>query len=572
MENSMAKIIAEKLVEADPQTKTQLEALKREIAKELKIPCPNNIWLLSALSEGLTLCIRGLDHLKINRLRNLLRVRPVRSLSGIVNVSVLTKPYPCPGSCLYCPNEPGFPKSYLSGEPAAERAKLLKFNPHTQVKKRLENLAAEGHSIDKIELRVIGGTWSFYPKNYQDKFVASCFAACNALSIAKNPQCSKHCERTKSLEREQKKNETAKCRIVGISVETRPDYINEKEIIQLRKLGVTRVELGIQSIYDDVLELNNRGHKIDAAVRATKLLKNAGFKISYQIMLNLYGSSPARDLAMAKELFANPDFCPDLLKIYPCAVLPEAPLYEIYQQGKYRPYSDKKLIDVVKEIKKITPPWVRIERIIRDIPSPRITAGAKGISNLRQIIAADMEKEKWRCRCIRCREIKGEYDPKEKIALVRRDYQASNGTEIFLSFENESKTKLFSLLRLRITNDGSNLITGNTGENMVSPLRIENDTMRANNHSPLQNTVAIVREIHTYGLQTAIDQKSISAQHTGLGKKLIKEAEKIVREESGAKKIAAISGIGARAYWRKNGYKLKNTYMTKKMRERIRAC
>jgi Histone acetyltransferase len=194
MENSMAKIIAEKLVEADPQTKTQLEALKREIAKELKIPCPNNIWLLSALSEGLTLCIRGLDHLKINRLRNLLRVRPVRSLSGIVNVSVLTKPYPCPGSCLYCPNEPGFPKSYLSGEPAAERAKLLKFNPYIQVKKRLENLAAEGHSIDKVELRVIGGTWSFYPKAYQEKFIAACFAACNALSIATILRWSKHCE------------------------------------------------------------------------------------------------------------------------------------------------------------------------------------------------------------------------------------------------------------------------------------------------------------------------------------------------------------------------------------------
>ena len=532
MENSMAKIIAKKLVEADPRTKTELEALKRKIAKELKIPYPNNIYLLSALSEGLTLCFRGLDPLKINRLRNLLRVRPVRSLSGIVNVSVLTKPYPCPGNCLYCPNEPGFPKSYLSGEPAAERAKLLKFNPHTQVKKRLENLAAEGHSIDKIELRIIGGTWSFYPKNYQDKFVASCFSACNDFGKPES--------KASPLEIEQKKNETAKCRIVGISVETRPDYINEKEIIQLRKLGVTRVELGIQSIYNDVLELNNRGHKINAAVRATKLLKNAGFKISYQIMLNLHGSSPARDLAMAKELFANPDFCPDLLKIYPCAVLPEAPLYEFYRQGKYRPYSDKKLINVVKEIKKIVPPWVRIERIIRDIPSPRITAGTKGISNLRQIIAADMEKEKWRCQCIRCREVKGGYDAYEKIFLFRRDYSASGGKEIFLSFENKDKTKLFSLLRLRISG---------ADENTVSPLR----------------NAALIREIHTYGVQTAIGKAAISAQHTGLGKKLISEAERIAKSEFGAKKIAAISGIGARAYWRKNGYKLQNTYMTKSL-------
>jgi len=541
MQNSMAKIIAQKLIQTDPQSKEELEALKRRVAKELKIPCPDNIRLLSALSEALAV-FRGLDPLKINRLRNLLRVRPVRSLSGIVNVSVLTKPYPCPSNCLYCPNEPGFPKSYLSGEPAAERAKLLKFNPYIQVKKRLENLAAEGHNIDKVELRVIGGTWSFYPAAYQKNYIGRCFQACNDYPSVHSAR-----SEPRELSLRQKKNETAKCRIVGISVETRPDYINEKEILRLRQLGVTRVELGIQSIYDDVLKLNNRGHKIGAAVRATKLLKNAGFKISYQIMLNLHGSSPARDLAMAKELFTNPDFCPDLLKIYPCAVLPEAPLFKVYESGKYKPYSDQKLIEVVKEIKKITPSWIRIERIIRDIPSPRITAGTKSISNLRQIIAADMEKEKWQCRCIRCREIKGKYDPQEKTILVRRDYQASAGREVFLSFENENKTKLFSLLRLRMPD---------AGENAVLPLQ----------------DAAIIREIHTYGVQTAIGKAAVSAQHTGLGKKLIKEAEKIACEEFGAKKIAAISGVGARAYWRKNGYKLQNTYMVKKLRERIRAC
>jgi elongator complex protein 3 len=556
MQTPISKIIAQKLVQADPRTKTELEAFKRKTAKELKIPYPNNLRLLSALSEisegseGLTFGQR-VDLRKVKCLKDLLRVRPVRSLSGIVNVSVLTKPYPCPGNCLYCPNEPGFPKSYLSGEPAAERAKLLKFNPYIQVKKRLENLAAEGHNIDKVELRVIGGTWSFYPKAYQTRFIARCFQACNDFGKSKN--------KALPIASEQKKNETAKCRIVGISVETRPDYINEKEILQLRKLGVTRVELGIQSVYDDVLELNRRGHNIAAAIDATKLLKNAGFKVSYQIMLNLYGSSPKRDLAMANVLFSNPDFCPDLLKIYPCAVLPEAPLHELYENGKYRPYSDEKLVEAVKEIKKITPPWVRIERIIRDIPSPRITAGTKGISNLRQIIANDMEREGWHCQCIRCREVKDDYDPKEKIILTRRDYPASGGTEIFLSFENKEKTKLYSLLRLRLPNGKSK--------------------MRANNYSPLRNTeyklprqdAAIIREIHTYGIQTPIAGKSVSAQHTGLGKKLIKEAERIAKTEFGAKKIAAISGVGVRQYWRKNGYKLQNTYMVKKLRERIRA-
>jgi len=533
MAKQIANKIAEKLIIANPQTKADLNAFKRQACFDLNITYPGNISLIKALRSSKKSIPAGL--------MNLLRVRPVRSLSGIINVSVLTKAYPCPGNCLYCPNEPGFPKSYLSGEPAAERAKLLKFNPYIQVKKRLENLAAEGHSVDKIELRVIGGTWSFYPKSYQTKFIAACFAAANGFDKPKY--------KTLSLETEQKKNETAKCRIVGISVETRPDYINEKEIVQLRKLGVTRVELGIQSIFDDVLTLNNRGHKINAAIQATKLLKDAGFKISYQIMLNLYGSNPQRDLEMAKILFSNPDFCPDLLKIYPCAVLKEAPLFKLHQQGKYQPYSDEQLILTVKEIKKTVPPWVRIERIIRDIPSPRITAGTKTISNLRQIIANDMDRENWHCQCIRCREVKGEYDVNEKIFLTRRDYKASDGTEIFLSFENKSKTKLFSLLRLRITDNGSDLITSNR--------------IRANNHSPLRDAVAIIREIHTYGIQTAIGKKSTSAQHTGLGRKLIAEAEKIAKTEFGVKKIAAISGIGARAYWRKNGYKLENGYMSK---------
>jgi elongator complex protein 3 len=524
MENKISSKIANELIKVNPQTKAELDAFKRQICAEFKIPYPSNIDLLSLLNTD-KICI-GETYVS---LKNLLRVRPVRSLSGIVNVSVLTKPYPCPGRCLYCPNEPGFPKSYLSGEPAAERARLLKFDPYVQVKKRLENLAAEGHSIDKIELRVIGGTWSYYPKSYQTKFITQCFKACNDQIVAKVAQRSDHCK----MAREQRKNESAKCRIVGISIETRPDYIDEKEILRLRQLGVTRVELGVQSIYDDVLKLNCRGHNIDETIKATKLLKDAGLKVSYQIMLNLLGSSPGQDLEMAKELFSNPDFCPDLLKIYPCAVLKEAPLYKLYRQGKYKPYSDKKLIKIIKEIKKIVPAWVRIERIIRDIPSPRITAGTKTISNLRQMIAKDMESEDWACQCIRCREVKEKYDPKEKIILVRRDYEASKGKEIFLSFENPStnsgQVKLFSLLRLRITG----------------------------------NNEAIIREIHTYGLQVPIGQKSAAAQHQGLGRKLIKEAERIAKNEFSIKKIAAISGVGARPYWRKFGYKLQDSYMVK---------
>jgi elongator complex protein 3 len=475
---------------------------------------------------------------------NLLRVRPVRSLSGIVNVSVLTKPYPCPGTCLYCPQETGFPKSYLSGEPAAERASRLKFDPGKQVSGRLRTLAEEAHPIDKIEMRVIGGTWSFYKKAYQESFIKKCFFSCNNFNAPRSRKIG-------SLKQEQKINESAKCRIIGLSVETRPDFINEKEIVQLRNLGVTKVELGIQSIYDDVLDLNQRGHKVDSTIKATRLLKNAGFKIAYQVMLNLYGSSPQKDVEMIKTLFGDERFQPDTLKIYPCAVLREAPLYKIYERGLFKPYSDKKLTEVIKEIKKNIPPYVRIERIIRDIPSPRIAEGTKTVSNLRQIIAADMVKENWRCQCIRCREIKGDYDPKEKVYMERREYKASGGQEIFLSFENKEQTKIFSLLRLRI------------GQNPDPTI-------------PALKNSALIREIHTYGFQLAVAEKTsavrhdgetrlLAVQHQGLGKKLIAEAEKIAKNEFGLKKIAAISGVGAREYWRKSGYTLKGSYMLKKL-------
>ena len=514
--------MAKKLIEKNPQTREELESFKRAVAKSDKIAYPRNVDLLNALKKY---SARGNKNLKA-----LLRVRPIRSLSGIVNVSVLTKPYPCPGTCLYCPQEPGFPKSYLSGEPAAQRAWKLKFDPFQQVARRLETLAEEGHSVDKVELRVIGGTWSYYPAAYQKKFVTACFFACNNYAAPTK-------RKIKDLETEQKINETAKCRIIGLSVETRPDFIDAKEIIKLRKLGVTKVELGIQSIYDDVLEKNRRGHKVSETIRATKLLKDAGFKVSYQVMLNLYGSSTDKDVKMMEEIFSNPDFQPDLLKIYPCAILPEAPLYHIYKEGKFKPYSDKRLVEVIKTIKKKIPPYVRIERIIRDIPSPRITTGTKTISNLRQIIEADMKREGWQCQCIRCREVKESYIKNEKVFLITREYPASDGKEIFLSFENINKTKIFSLLRLRLTSGAKPVF-------------------------PVLDGAALIREIHTYGLQVPVAEKGAAAQHKGLGKQLIKEAEKIA-EESGYKKIVAISGIGARDYWRKSGYKLSDSYMVK---------
>lgn len=508
------EIIIQELIKNRAEFPADLSVAKRKIAKKNKISCPNNMVLLQTYHE----LLRNKSIKASEKIENLLKTRPIRSLSGIVNVAVLTKPYPCPGKCIFCPTEKGIPKSYLSGEPAVERAKRLHYDPYLQVEKRIEMLENEGHPTDKVELRIIGGTWSFYPKKYRDWYIKKCFDAC----LRKN---------AKNLKTAQRLNEKAKHRIVGISIETRPDFINVQEIKHLRELGITMVELGVQSIFDDVLKLNKRGHKIEETIKATKLLKDAGFKVLYQMMLNLPGSNQKRDEKMFKELFSNQNFQPDLLKIYPCALLKEAPLYKQWKQGKYLPYTEKQLINLIKSIKKRIPYYVRIQRITRDIPSQRIVAGATKISNLRQIVGEQTKKDIL-CHCIRCREIKGKYDKKEKIYLFREDYLASDGKEIFLSFENKERVKLYSLLRLRIT---------------------------------FQKT-AMIRELHTYGQLLPIGRgltSTKSPQHKGLGKKLIKEAEKIVKKDFKLKKIAVISGIGARDYYRKLGYQLENTYMVK---------
>ena len=501
------------------------------MAKKYRIPCPSNIALLKTYHE----LVENKNIKPSQKIEVLLRTRPVRSLSGIVNVSVLTKPYPCPGKCLYCPSEKGIPKSYVSGEPAVERAKGLNYDPYLQVKKRVEMLESEGHPTDKIELRIVGGTWSYYPKKYQEWFIKKCFDACNDVGRGPTSRNYRNVRRSDLL-KSQKLNEKAKHRVVGLSIETRPDFINPKGIKRLREMGVTMVELGVQSIYDDVLKKNSRGHGTKEIISATKLLKDAGFKVLYQMMPNLLGSTLKKDEKMFRELFSRPDFQPDLLKIYPCALVKSAPLYRWWKNKKYQPYTEKQLIGLIKSIKKSIPYYVRIQRITRDIPSQSIVAGPAKISNLRQLVSGN-------CKCIRCREVKGNYDPKEKLYLFRQNYPASDGQEIFLSFENKNRTKLYSLLRLR-------LAEARKGEGGLQ---------------------AIIREVHTYGQLQPIEENRISIisitspQHRGLGKKLIGEAEKITKKEFNLKKIAVISGAGVRGYYRKLGYGLENTYMVKKI-------
>jgi elongator complex protein 3 len=525
IETKTIKLIVQELIKSQIKDREDLDSFKRKMAKKYKIPCPKNIELLKIYHK---LARKK----RIKHIEKILRIRPIRSLSGIINVSVLTKPYPCPGKCIFCPSQKNIPKSYLDKEPAVQRAILTNFNPYLQVQVRLKSLEKIGHPVDKIELRIIGGTWSYYPKQYQTWFIKKCFASANQYRGKNKLQ-------VKSLEKVQKKNEKAKCRIIGITIETRPDYVDIKEIKRMRNLGITRVELGVQSIYDDVLKINKRGHNIKSTIKATRLLKDAGFKVSYQMMPNLLGSNFKKDIKMFEQLFSNPDFQPDLLKIYPLALVKQSPLYRWYKQKKFKPYSKDKLIKLLIEIKKQIPYQCRIQRIIRDIPSKYIVEGGTKTSNLREIVQKEMKEKGLKCKCIRCREIKKEYGNKEKIYLFRKDYNASKGKEIFLSFENKKRDKLYALLRLRISKGKSYL--------------------------PVLDRAGIIREIHTYGQMTPVGSKPLSSQHRGLGKKLMKRAEQIVKKEFNLNKIAVISGIGVRGYYEKLGYKLKHTYMIKQI-------
>jgi len=543
----MLTYIVRQAIKQKIQTPQDLAKIKREGSLRFKQKISSNIQLLQVYHD----LLKKKKAKRNPQLEYLLKTREIRTSSGVAIITVLTKPFPCPGRCLYCPNETGMPKSYLKNEPAAQRAYLTKFDPYAQVKTRLQALKMTGHPTDKIELIVLGGTWSAYPEAYQYWFIKECFRAANSKSLIANrksaksviPSEARNLSRMRTaLKSEQKKNENAKHRIIGLTLETRPDFIDLDEIKRMRDLGCTRVELGVQSIYDDVLKKNLRGHDVAQTIKTTKLLKDAAFKINYHMMLNLPGSSLTRDEKMFEELFSNQNFQPDLLKIYPCVVLKTAPLYKVWKTGNYKPYSEKQLIDLILRIKQKIPPYVRIQRIIRDIPGQSIIAGSK-LTNLRQILDKSGRKV---CRCIRCREIRGSYSPTDKIKLFRRDYEASGGKEIFLSLEDPKQQKLYALLRLRLPSPKNEML-------------------------PVLKDSAIIRELHTYGHLVPIGkQDNQKAQHMGLGRKLMAEAEKIVYTEfgrsakkEGFKKVAVISGIGVRQYYRALGYRQKDEYMIK---------
>lgn len=535
------KEIVEKIIKSKPKNEKELARLKRDLAKRYHQTVISNSAIYKEYRSSL-----ALGQIKENLLlESLLKKRAIRTLSGIAPVAVLTKPFACPGKCSYCPHEKGVPTSYLSNEPAVMRAIRNKYDPYQQVVSRLAALEANGHRPEKIELIVIGGSWSVLPKAYKYWFIKECFRAANEFSSAfgrgrsknkKDKDKKKLSESKRQLVRGQIKNEKAKYKIIGITLETRPDYINEKELIEMRELGGTRVELGVQAPDDKILAINKRGHGVLAIARATALLRSFGFKVTYHLMPGLPGSSPKKDLEMFKQIFSDERFQPDQIKFYPTVVTRGSEIYKWWKKGKYYPYQDQELEELIVDCKKATPEYVRIIRLIRDIPGESIEAGNK-ITNLRQV----MKQKGVACRCIRCRECQDAKVNLKELRLSKIIYAASGGQECFIQFESQDKKTLYGFCRLRLPRF----------------FKINNKQFSFLNNS------ALVRELHVYGQLVPVGGKR-KTQHGGLGKRLLAEAERIAAENS-FKRMAVISGIGVRDYYRQRGYKLKGGYMVKKI-------
>jgi elongator complex protein 3 len=454
-----------------------------------------------------------------------IRMKPARTLSGVTTVTVLTKPYPCPGTCIFCPELSEMPKSYLPDEPGAMRGLYHDFDPYDQTQSRMEALEAIGHPTDKIELLILGGTWSCYEGDYQEWFIQRCLDAMNGFDSV-------------SLKEAQRFNEEAPHRNVGLVIETRPDWITPDEVRRLRSLGVTKVQIGAQSLDDDILLLNKRGHTVDKTREAMSLLRAAGFKIVLHWMPNLLGSTLEMDREDFQRIWDDLGIRPDEIKIYPCQLLEDTELYDIWERGEYKPYTTEELIDLIADLKPSIPPYCRVNRVLRDIPSNNVVEGNKRTS-LRQDVQHELKQRGERCECIRCREVRGRSVDTEQVRRQDLGYLTLTSEENFLSFVTP-KGRLAGYLRLSLPSSNSPSL------NLVD-----------------LEEAAIVREVHIYGQSLAIgEEQEGAAQHAGLGVQLMEDAALIARER-GYKRIAVIAALGTRGYYRRLGYDEGEMYMVK---------
>jgi elongator complex protein 3 len=469
----------------------------------------------------------------------ILRRKTTRTISGVTVVATMTKPYSCPQPepCAYCPGGPstGTPQSYTGHEPAAMRGSQNNFDPYLQVRSRIDQLTAIGHKVDKVELIIMGGTFPATPREYQTWFIRRCLDAITLTDSA-------------DLEEAKANAETSVVRNVGITVETRPDWAKQSHIDAMLDLGVTRIELGVQNPDDKIYRLVGRTHNVEDVKESTRIAKDSGLKIVYHMMPGMPGSNPQKDVEAFKQVFTNPAFKPDMIKIYPCLCIAGTKAYDWYQKGTYTPYTTEQAIDIIAEIKKFIPPWIRVMRVQRDIPAGLIMAGVRK-SNLRQLANEKLHAKGGQCRCIRCREvghrliadhIKANF---ENVKINSFSYDASKGKEVFISAEDGDNDVLCGYLRLRVPSEKA--------------------------HRPEVTSVpcAIVRELHIYGPLVPVGTHSPSGawQHKGFGADLLAEAERIARDKFGVKKLLVISALGTRRYYMRFGYERDGVYVSKKL-------
>jgi len=497
--------------------------IKIEVCRKYSLPSvPRNSALLAAALPE-----------EREALRTLLQVKPTRTLSGVAPVAVMTSPFPCPhGKCLPCPGGPEHafqsPQSYTGEEPAALRAREHGYDPYSQVRARLEQFEILGHHVDKVELIVMGGTMTARPPEYQEWFVSECIRAMNEYRGA-------HAGRAGDPSSVFRGNEFAPVRCVAATFETRPDWCREEQIDRMLSLGVTKVELGVQQLDDRILAVNRRGCTVADTIEANRLLRDAGIKVGFHIMPNLPGATAEDDRRMFRDLWKDPSFRPDFLKIYPTLVTPGSEIEAMWQRGDYRPYEEDALVDLVAYGKSLLPEYVRLQRIQRDIPAKLIVAGSRH-SNFRQLCQQRLAERGGKCRCIRCREA-GRAPEGKEIRMELFEYECTGGIEHFLSAV--SGDTLVGFARLRTGG-------GRWREEILDS--------------------ALLRELHVYGSMVPLGSspEGSQRQHRRFGKTLLGMAEEAARDE-GYRRIAVMSGIGVRPYYRRHGYERRGPYMEKRI-------
>ena len=545
------RIIINDIIEGKISTRRDLEVKKRQLCRDLK---------LSRFMSNADILEYTTDEEK-ELVSDTLKKKPTRTKSGVAIVAVMCHPHKCPhGRCLYCPESDIAPPSYTGEEPAALRGRMFEYHPYVQCFNRLVQLKKIGHPIDKVELIIMGGTFPSRDLCYQEWFVSQCLKAMTdfGLILENNAEF----EINKSLIRDFEKdvvktyppndyvliediqlvNENSKVRCVGMTFETRPDYCKKDHINRMLNFGVTRVELGVQTLSDELYTKVKRGHTIADVIESNQLLRDSAIKVAMHMMPGLFVSQK-EDLKMFKQLFSDENFKPDMLKIYPCLVTKGSELYDMWQEGTYSPYTDEEAVDLIFEIKKILPKWVRTMRIQRDIPSTLIEAGVQK-SNLGELVYNKLDEQNINCQCIRCREIghkkTNENYTLDDFKLFSESYTACGGEETFISIEDKNEESIAGFLRFRLPS-----------ENIFRP--------------EITEKTALIRELHVYGNMIQIGNKNPSiGQHTGFGERLLKEAENLAINNN-KDEIAIISGIGSRNYYRKFGYERKGPYMAKKL-------